>query len=283
MTHTKMPFSSKLYTALILLFLYAPLAVLTVFSFNSSPSTSVFTGFSLEWYRRLFEDEQTISALKYTVKLAISSSIIATVAGTAAAVGISALRSKRLKSAVMSVTRLPMMNPDIVTGISMMLLFVFIGRLFGTEQSLGFGAMLIAHITFNLPYVILSVLPKLRQVDKHLPEAAEDLGCTPVRAFFKVVLPIISSGIVTGMMMAFTLSLDDLVISYFTSGNVQTLPVLIFAMTKKRVTPDMYALSTIIFVSILILLVFINIGQARGEKKLRSDYETKKSLKGENS
>lgn len=269
----KMSVSSKIYLALVLLFLYAPLAVLAVFSFNSSPSTSVFTGFSLEWYRSLLHDEQTIAALKYTIKLAVCSSLISTVAGTAAAVGISALRKQWFKKTVMSVTRLPMMNPDIVTGISMMLLFVFVGKLLGLEESLGFGTMLIAHVTFCLPYVILSVLPKLNQVDAHLPEAALDLGCTPVKAFVKVVLPIISSGIVTGMMMAFTLSLDDLVVSYFTSGSLQTLPVLIFSMTKKRVTPDMYALSTLIFVAILVLLVMINVGQARAEKK----YEKKRA------
>ncbi len=276
---TKMSFSSKLYTALIFIFLYAPLAVLVLFSFNSSESTSVFTGFSMQWYRSVLEDTATIAALKNTIKLALCSSVISTVAGTVAAVGIDAFKSKWVKSTVMSVTNLPMMNPDIVTGISMMLLFVFVGRILGKQEVLGFGAMLIAHVTFNLPYVILSVLPKLRQVDTHIPEAAEDLGCTPAQAFFKVVLPMISSGIVTGMMMAFTLSLDDLIISYFTSGNIQTLPVLIFSMTKKRVTPDMYALSTLIFVAILILLIIINVGQIRGDKKMRNTPSRKKRAK----
>ena len=172
----------------------------------------------------------------------------------------------------MSVTNIPMMNPDIVTGISMMLLFVFFGRMLALRNSLSFITLLIAHITFNLPYVILSVLPKLRQTDSHLSEAALDLGCTPVKAFFKVVLPSISSGILTGFIMAFTLSLDDFVISYFTTGpEFQTLPLLIYSMTKRRVTPDMYALSTLMFVSVLVLLILFNIAQSRadGKKKVR--------------
>ena len=164
-----------------------------------------------------------------------------------------------------------MMNPEIVTGISMMLLFIFCAKLVGKTDALGFTTMLVAHITFNLPYVILSVLPKLRQLDKYLPEAAMDLGCTPLQAFFKVVLPSISTGIVSGLMMSFTLSLDDFVISYFTQGpSFETLPIRIFSMTKKRVTPDMYALSTLIFVIILVLLVVLNISQIRGEKKMNN-------------
>ena len=169
----------------------------------------------------------------------------------------------------MGVTNIPMMNPEIVTGISMMLLFVFCANLVGKTDALGFGTMLVAHITFNLPYVILSVLPKIRQLDKYLPEAAMDLGCTPLQAFFKVILPSISTGIFSGLMMSYTLSLDDFVISYFTQGpSFETLPIRIFSMTKKRVTPDMYALSTLIFVIILLLLVVLNVSQIRGEKKM---------------
>ena len=267
----KLSAPSKLYIALILVFLYAPIVVMIFFSFNSTVSTSVLGGFSTRWYQSLLHDTGTMKALTNTLLLAVTSSLIATVMGTAAAVGINAMKRKWIKKTTMHVTNIPMMNPEIVTGISMMLLFVFAGALVHKDDVLGFGTMLIAHITFNLPYVILSVLPKLRQMDPHLPEAAMDLGCTPLRAFFKVTLPTISTGITTGLMMSFTLSLDDFVISYFTQGpSFETLPIRIFSMTKKRVTPDMYALSTLIFVAILLLLVLLNVSQVRGEKKLRN-------------
>ncbi len=266
---TKMTPLSKLYVALIMIFLYAPIVVMIVFSFNDSASTSVINGFSLRWYKSLMQDEGTMQAFANTIILAVSSSLVATVMGTAAAVGINTFRNKRIKQLTMGVTNIPMMNPEIVTGISMMLLFVFCANAVGKTDALGFTTMLIAHVTFNLPYVILSVLPKLRQLDKFLPEAAMDLGCTPVQAFFKVILPSISTGIVSGLMMSFTLSLDDFVISYFTQGpSFETLPIRIFSMTKKRVTPDMYALSTIIFITILVLLVLLNVAQARGDKKM---------------
>lgn len=263
-----MKVASKAYAALVFLFLYAPIVVMIVFSFNSTSSTSVFSGFSLEWYRVLLEDEATLRALYNTLILAVSSSLIATVLGTAAAVGIDKFKKGFTRSGVMAVTNIPMMNPEIVTGISMMLLFVFVGRLFSDDAVLGFGTLLIAHVTFNLPYIILTVLPKLRQTDKNLAEAAQDLGCKPAMAFFKVVLPSIMPGIITGMIMAFTLSLDDFIISYFTSGpGFQTLPVAIFSMTKKRVKPDMYALSALIFVSILLLLILYNIAQQKSEER----------------
>lgn len=268
---TKMSPLSKLYVAFIMLLLYSPIVLMIVFSFNSSASTSVITGFSLRWYESLLHDSATMNALKNTLILAVTSSLLATVMGTAAAVGINAFRNKFVKKTVMGVTNIPMMNPEIVTGISMMLLFIFCAKLIGVTDALGFTTMLIAHVTFNLPYVILSVLPKLRQLDKYLPEAAMDLGCTPVQAFFKVILPSISTGIVSGLMMSFTLSLDDFVISYFTQGpSFETLPIRIFSMTKKRVTPDMYALSTLIFVVILILLILLNVSQVRGEKKMNN-------------
>lgn len=271
MTTKKMSKISRLYVALIMIFLYAPIIVMIIFSFNSSVSTSVFEGFSFRWYRSLMNDTSTIKALYNTLILAVSSSVIATIMGTAAAVGIDKMKSKVMRSATMSVTNIPMMNPEIVTGISMMLLFVFVGRLIGVTQVLGFWTMLIAHITFNLPYVILSVLPKLRQLDPHLPEAAMDLGCTPLRAFFKVTIPGISTGIVSGLMMSFTMSLDDFVISYFTQGpSFETLPIRIFSMTKRRVTPDMYALSTLIFAAILLLLILFNVSQIRGEKRMKN-------------
>ncbi len=268
---TKMSPLSKLYVAFIMLLLYSPIVLMIVFSFNSSASTSVITGFSLRWYESLLHDSATMNALKNTLILAVSSSLLATVMGTAAAVGINAFRNKFVKKTIMGVTNIPMMNPEIVTGISMMLLFIFCAKLIGVTDALGFTTMLIAHVTFNLPYVILSVLPKLRQLDKYLPEAAMDLGCTPIQAFFKVILPSISTGIVSGLMMSFTLSLDDFVISYFTQGpSFETLPIRIFSMTKKRVTPDMYALSTLIFVAILLLLVLLNVSQVRGEKKMNN-------------
>lgn len=263
-----MKYISKIYMALIFLFLYAPLFVMVFFSFNASNSTSQFAGFSTRWYLELLNDSVTIDAFRNTIILAVASSLLATIMGTAAAVGIFSFRNRLARSTVMTVTNIPMMNPDIVTGISMMLLFVFIGKLLNSSNSLGFLTLLIAHITFNLPYVILSVMPKLRQTDPHLSEAARDLGCTPVKAFFRVIIPSISSGIVSGFVTSFTLSLDDFVISYFTSGSdFQTLPIRIFAMTKKRVTPDMYALSSIIFLSVLILLILMNISQLRTEKK----------------
>lgn len=250
---------SRLYTSLILVFMYAPILVLIVFSFNSSNSTSVFEGFSLKWYAELFRDSETLKSLYNTLVLAVLSSFISTVLGTAAAVGISYMKKGPIRSIIMTLTNIPMMNADIVTGVSLMLLFVFGGTLLGISGVLGFGTLLIAHVTFNLPYVILSVLPKLKQLDPHLSEAAQDLGCTPLKAFFKVVVPFILPGIISGLMMAFTLSIDDFVISYFASGpEFQTLPLRIYSMTKRRVTPDMYALSTLIFVAILILLILIN-------------------------
>lgn len=265
---------SNLYIALIMIFLYAPMLVMIVLSFNSSASTSVMSGFSLKWYGELINDTTTLAALRNTLVLAVVSSVISIVIGTAAAVGINNIKKKWLQSSILTVTNIPMMNPEIVTGVSLMLLFVFVGKLVGMSDVLGFPTLLIAHITFNLPYVILSVLPKLRQTDTHLAEAAQDLGCTPVQAFFKVILPNISSGIITGFIMAFTLSLDDFIISYFVSGpKFQTLPIVIFSMTKKKVKPDMYALSTLIFVAVLVLLVLMNIMQVRSEKKEQSKQE----------
>ena len=262
--------AAKIYTALILIFLFAPIMVLMVFSFNASKSLSVFSGGSLYWYRELFRDSETLISVRNTLLLALSASLISTIMGTAAAVGIHRLRSRALRTAMDTVTDIPMINPDIITGISLMLMFVFVGQLFGRGNSLNFWTMLIAHVTFCLPYVILQVLPKLKQMDPSLPEAAMDLGCTPTRAFFKVEMPEILPGIITGMIMAFTLSLDDFVISYFTSGvGFQTLPIRIYNMTKKTVTPKMYALSTIIFFVILALLVITNlIGDAPRESGL---------------
>lgn len=267
---------SKLYMALVFIFLYAPMFVMMVFSFNGTESTYVFSGFSLQWYERLFHDRATMNALKNTVILAVVSAAISTVMGTLAAVGINSVKKKYIKSSIMTVTNIPMMNPEIVTGISMMLLFVFAGTLLGRRNVLGFSTILIAHISFQLPYVILSVLPKLRQTDMRIYEAAQDLGCHPFKAFMKVVFPAILPGIVAGAIMAFTLSLDDFIISYFTNGpDFQTLPIHIFSMTKKRVKPDMYALSTLIFAAIFILLLLMNWAQSKSDKKQRSKKEDK--------
>ena len=263
---------SRIYVGLIIFFLYAPVLVMIAFSFNESSSVWVFSGFSTKWYTGLLTDTTMLTALEHTLIIAVLSAVIATVIGTAAAVGILALRNKIAQKLVMSVTQIPMMNADIVTGISLMLLFIFFGKLLGLNESLGFFTVLIAHITFNLPYVILSVMPKLKQTDSRLREAALDLGCTPVQAFFKVILPSISTGIATGFIMAFTLSLDDFVISYFTCGHHQTLPIIIYNMTKKSVTPDTYALSTIIFVVIFVLLIFYNILQNKSEKSSKKGF-----------
>ncbi len=261
----------KTYLIIIFMILYVPILVLGVYSFNASNSTSVLTGFSIKWYGELLRDAETIAALKNTVVLAVISSVVSTVLGTVAAVGINYSRSKYYKKALMTTTNIPMMNPDIVTGISMMLLFVFVGSALGISGILGFSTLLIAHITFQLPYVVLNILPRLKSMDKYLTEAAMDLGCTPVQAFFKVTLPYISTSIFSGFIMAFTLSLDDFVISYFVSGpEFQTLPIRIYSMTKKRVTPDMYALSTIIFVVILALLLLSNyFGEEENRKKIK--------------
>lgn len=268
----------NIYTTLVFIFLYAPLVIMVLFSFNSSNSLSVFTGFSLEWYRELFASDEVLEALTNTLILAALSSLIATVIGTAAAIGIEKMRNKWLKSAVNTVSNLPMMNPDIVTGISMALLFAFAMRLFNTDSMLGFGTVLIAHITFNLPYVILSVIPRIRQMDRNLPEAALDLGCTPIESFFRVELPFILPGILSGLVMAFTLSLDDFVISYFTTeGDFQTLPIYIFGMTKRTVTPDIYSLSTLLFVSVLVLLILSNVLQSYSERKNDPFYARKKA------
>ena len=260
--------SSKIYSGIVFAILFAPILVLLVFSFNESKSLSVFSGFTLKWYQELLKDRNTLEAVRNTLILAASATAISTVMGTAAAVGINKLRSKWSKAVMNTVTDIPMTNPDIITGISLMLMFVFVGRLFGASTSLSFWTMLIAHITFCLPYVILQILPKLRQMDKSLPEAAMDLGCTPMGAFFKVELPEILPGIITGAIMAFTLSLDDFVISYFTSGNgFETLPIRIYGMTKKTVTPKMYALATIIFFVTLGLLMISNLVDEKDEAK----------------
>lgn len=254
----------KLYLALILVFMYAPIAVLILYSFNASRTRAEWGGFSLRWYQSLFENSSIMSDLRTTLVIALLSAIISTIIGTVAAVGIQAL-GKRLRKVVLNVNNLPVLNPDIVTGISLMILFSFLYSKFGIFK-LGFGTLLISHITFNIPYVILSIMPKLRQMDKHLYEAALDLGASPLQAFFKVIVPQIKPGIVTGLIFAFTLSLDDFVISFFTTGSgVSTLSIRIYSMARRGVSPEINALSTLLFLSVMILLVLIN---KRDSKKL---------------
>ena len=253
--------ASRIYLGIIFAILYIPILTLILFSFNSSESTSVFAGFDIRWYVELFKSYDAFEALRNTLILAVLSALLATVIGTAAAEGIYKIRSKFIKTAITSVTNVPMMNPDIVTGMSMMLFFAAVMAIFKIQDynEIGFGAMLIAHTTFCLPYVILSVLPRITELGDSLSEAALDLGCTPIQAFLKVKLPNIMPAVLSGAVMAFTLSLDDFVISYFVAPpNFQTLPLLIYSMTKKKVKPDMYALSTIIVVTIFILLLISN-------------------------
>ena len=256
-------FIERFYVGLILLFLYAPILVLIVFSFNDSKSRTIWEGFTFRWYIELFQDDLVMSSLWTTISVALLAAIIATIVGTISAIGISNM-SKLPRTAVLTVNNLPVMNPDIITGVSLMLLFVAL------NIELGFHTLLLAHITFNIPYVILSVMPKIRQLDKHVYEAAIDLGAAPFKAFMKVVLPDIVPGVITGFIIALTLSIDDFVISYFTSGSgAQTLATTIYSMTKKRVSPEINALSTIMFVTVLILLIVVNLRQKRDDEKLK--------------
>jgi len=268
MTKNKNGLFSKIYAGLIFAFLYLPIAVIVVFSFNAGQTTASFDGFSFYWYVRLFTTNfEAQNALVNTLILAFASSIITVLLGTATAVGIDRIRRKWTEKLALGVTNIPLMSPEIVMGVSMMMLFIFGGQLLGQRFVLGFGTLLLAHITFCLPYVILSVLPKLRQTDPHLAEAAQDLGCSQLMAFFKVVLPGISTGVASAFLIAFTLSLDNFVISRFTAGHFQTLPMHIFAQIRRFVRPDMYAMTTLIFVTMFLLLLGSNLIQARSEKK----------------
>lgn len=238
--------------------MYAPIVVLIVFSFNASKSRGYWGGFTLNWYVELFKDEKILNALYNTLVIAALSSFLATIIGTFASIGINSF-SKKARTVIMNISNLPVLNPDIVTGVSLMILYIFIFKVLGNKGELGFATLLLSHITFNVPYVILSVLPKLRQMDKHLYEAALDLGASPFIAFFKVVLPEIMPGIVTGAILAFTLSIDDFLISFFTTGSgVNTLSTIIYSMTRRGVKPVINALSTLMFVVVLGLLYLIN-------------------------
>ncbi|MBP3509744.1 ABC transporter permease [Oscillibacter sp.] len=267
--------------ALVFIFLYAPIFLLIIFSFNAGKSNAVWQGFSLEWYGKLLNNRLIMQSVYTTLLVSLLATVIATIAGTFAAIGFFAMRRK-VREPLMTVNNIPMMNADIVTGVSLCLLFVAFFNGWGsfaawfnslglfhlpTRLTMGFGTLLIAHITFNIPYVILSVGPKLRQMDKNLVDAAMDLGCTWMQAFWKVILPEIKPGIVSGALTAFTMSIDDFVISYFTAGSsASTLAMTIYGMTKKRVSPEINAISTLLFVTVLVLLAIINIREARQER-----------------
>ena len=260
---------SKVYMGLVLMLLYVPIFVLIVFSFNETKSRSVFSGFTLDWYAKLFRNEVIISSLMNTIIIAVIASIAATLLGTLAAIGINSMR-KVPKAIVMNITNMPIVNPEIVTGVSLMLLFVFFAARMNLE--FGFVTLVIAHITFDVPYVILNVMPKFRQMDPNLFEAAQDLGCSPFTALRKVILPEIMPGVVSGFLMSFTFSLDDFVISYFTSGSTsQTLPITIYSMTRRKISPEINALSTLIFVVVVIVLVVKHIIETKQEQRNRAN------------
>ena len=273
----------RILMALVFLFLYAPIFILIIFSFNAGTSSSVWKGFSLNWYAELFHNRLIMQSVYTTLLVSLLATVIATIAGTFAAIGFYAMRRK-VRDPLLAVNNIPMMNADIVTGVSLCLLFVV---LFGfwnsiaewvnsvqtlitlpTKLSMGFGTLLIAHICFNIPYVILSVGPKLRQMDRNLIDAAQDLGCTWMQAFWKVIIPEIKPGIVSGALTAFTMSIDDFIISYFTAGSsTSTLAMTIYGMTKKRVSPEINAISTLLFVTVLVLLAIVNLRESRAKRR----------------
>ena len=260
--------TNRIFTILIFVFLYAPMVVLFLGSFNEGKSLSRFDGFTFRQYGELFRDADLLGLLLNSIIIAVLSSTIATIFGTLAAVGIHGLKP-RMRRAVMTLTDIPMTNPDIVTGISLSLLFVFLGtKMLGQRNALTFWTLLIAHITFSLPYVILNVMPKLGQMDHSLTDAAMDLGCTPLQSFYKVTLHEIMPGVVAGFIMAFTMSLDDFVISYFVTGmDFVTLPVEIYSYTKKPIPPKIYAMFTLLFLLIFVLMVTMNLLQLRADKR----------------
>jgi spermidine/putrescine transport system permease protein len=264
---------SRLMIGLTFLFLYAPIFVLIVFSFNATKSRSIWGGFSLRWYVELFSDRVIMEALRTTLLVSAMAAVISCIAGTAAAIGIYAMK-RRARSVVMTINNIPMTNADIITGVSLSLLFMLaietFNSTFGLNLSKGFITMLIAHITFDIPYVILSVLPRLRQLNPNLYEAAQDLGATGPVAFRKVILPDLMPGIINGLLMAFTMSIDDFVISYFTAGaKVSTLAMEIYSMARRKISPEINAISTLLFISVLLLLVLVNVRESRQASQAR--------------
>ncbi len=255
----------RVYLGLVLVFLYAPIAVLIVYSFNASETRAVWGGLSLKWYGQLFHDQSILEALYVTLSVAALATIAATVLGTIAAIGMHSMK-RFSHDLFMNVTNLPMLMPDIVTGISLMILFIFM------KVPRGYGTMLLAHITFCAPYVVFSVLPRLKRMNPNLYEAALDLGARPQTALFKVILPEIMPGVVTGALLSFTMSLDDFVISYFTSVRTANLSMLIYSMTRRKVPPTINALSTLLFLTVLALLLIVNYrGESGNKKKVRRE------------
>lgn len=255
--------TSKIYIIFVFMFLYAPIGVLILNSFNASKSRTVWTGFTFDWYRKLLTNETILNSLGNTLLVASVASVAATILGTAAAIGIFNMK-KISRSVVINITYLPILNPEIVTGVSLMLLFV------AMKMEFGYSTLILSHITFCVPYVILNVLPKLRQMNRNLYDAAMDLGCNPLSAFFKAVIPEITPGIITGFLMALTYSVDDFVISYFTYGATsQTLSITIFSMTRRKVSPEVNALSAIIFAVVFAILMIMNIRDAKLRNKLQ--------------
>ena len=288
MSRTQNRFGDRLLMALVFLFLYAPIIILIVFSFNAGTSSSVWKGFSLKWYESLLSNRLIMNSVYTTLLVSLLSTIVASIAGTFAAIGLYAM-SHRRRAAVNAVNNIPMMNADIVTGVSLCLLFVVFFNGWGAfagwmnswqslvvlpeRLTMGFGTLLIAHICFNIPYVILSVGPKLRQMDRNLIDAAQDLGCTWMQAFWRVVIPEIKPGIVSGALTAFTMSVDDFIISYFTAGtSSSTLAMTIYGMTKKRVSPEINAISTLLFVTVLVLLAVVNLRESRADHRLKAEH-----------
>lgn len=260
----KRKIGSKIYVALVMVFLYLPIAVLILYSFNDG-KTSVWKGFTLKWYYELFNNSAIMTSLYNTLIIAVLAALVSTALGTLAAIGIYNMK-KPVRSLVTNVSNIPIINPEIVTGVSFMLLFAFLGTLFNFEM--GFATVLIAHISFCTPYVILNVMPKLRQMDYSIYEAALDLGCNPRQAFFKTVMPEIMPGVISGMLMSFTYSLDDFVITYFTRGpKFQTLPIEIYTMLRRRISPTINALSTLLFIITIAILIIVNVWERRAEKE----------------
>jgi spermidine/putrescine transport system permease protein len=285
---------SRFLIGLMFLFLYLPIILLIVFSFNAGDSSAVWRGFSLNWYRELFQNRLIMESLYMTLLVSLLATVISTAAGTFAAIGLYSL-SRRKRDAILMVNDIPMMNADIVTGVSLCLFFVAFFQGWGgfarwfngvqsavelpTRLTLGFGTLLLAHVAFNIPYVILNVSPRLRQMDKNLVDAAQDLGCTWMQAFWKVILPEIKPGIVSGALIAFTMSVDDFVISYFTAGSAtSTLAMTIYGMTKRRITPEINAVSTLLFLTVLVLLVVVNVREAQLEHREASQEPRKPTL-----
>jgi spermidine/putrescine transport system permease protein len=252
--------TKNIYMVLMFIFLYAPVVVLVIFSFNKAKSRAVWGGFTLSWYRKLLQNDDILQALQVTLIVAVLSALISTLIATVTCIGLNAMR-RRLRGMIMTVTYIPNITPDLVTGIALMLLFFFI------RMPTGFATLLLAHIAFNIPYAILSISPKLKQLDKNLFEAALDLGCRPRQAIIQVILPEIMPGIVTALILTFTLSIDDFVISYFTAGNqISTLAITIYSMARKSVNPQINALSTLMFIAVLALLLIVNSRTSRDSK-----------------